>query len=207
MGNYPRSLTPPCKKTAAVDSLHALPPGKGVSLPMPNSQKSPTAAIVLTVGHLKGITIGAGVLMILVGVGGLAVSLLSDGRVPLLRLAYTGSLIGLVIGGLITMLVGTIKGLGTVVHHQAGIEKAAAERFDRLEALINEKSQNFGVLERMIDEKIEDGFQDRFDQLEQLTASIQDLVQRQAVIIGDVFEKQLQHERDEVARRRDRRNG
>lgn len=200
-------MTPPCPLNAFSVVIPAHSHAKGVHQAMPTNH--PGAAIVLTAAQIRGATIGATLIMIVVDIGGLAISVIIGGQSQAIRIAYTSAFVGLLLIGLIVIVVATLRGQAAVIRHQARIEAAALKHFAALEEHQRriEKAANdhFTRIEEMIDEKIDDGIQDRLDQIEHLGVKIHETQQRQSTLIGDMIEH-MAAERNEIACRRQRRN-
>lgn len=167
--------------------------------------------MILTATQVKGVTIGVAAAMLLTGVGGLVAILIIEEDVPALRAATIGGFAALLATGLITMIVATLRGLAAVIRHQAGIERVAIEHFADLathqERLEKAARDHFEATAEMIDERIDNGIQDRLDQLEHLVVKVHELFKRQADVIGEVLEKQIELRDDELGRRRNHRSG
>lgn len=169
------------------------------------------AAVILTATQIRGVTIGAAAVMLLTGVGGLTATLIIEEEVPAVRAASIGAFAALLVAGLVTMIVATLRGLAAIIRHQAGIERVAVEHFANLaahqERLEKAATDHFAATAKMIDEKIDDGIQDRLDQIEHLMVKVHELLKRQADVIGDVVERQIEIRDDELGQRRNHRSG
>lgn len=177
---------------------------------MPN--RTPGAAIVVTAAHIRGFTVAAGGAMTAVGVGGLALHLFVEEDLEGFHFVYISALLGLMFLGLMTMVVATLRGHAAVIRHQAYVDRATRAQIDALEqhqARIEDAlTAHFQKIERMIDEKTDHVVQRRIDQLGELLAAVYDTTQLQATIIGDVIEKKLGvNTDDEFTRRRRERRG
>lgn len=185
---------------------------------MPNTPHG--AAIVFTASQVRAGTIGLTAVMVAVGIGGLATSLVADKPVPALRMAYTAAFTALLVFGLGGLVFIALRGQAAVIRHQTGIERVAIKHFaaieehqarieqvqERMEATVEERAAK---LARLID----DGLQDRLDQVEHLLLRVHDDVQnlngtveRQSAVVSEVVLELGKH-RDELSLRRAHRGG
>lgn len=179
------------------------------------------AAVILTATQIRGVTVGVAAAMLVTGVGGLAATLAIEEDVPALRVVTIGAFAVLLVAGLIAMAVATVRGLAAIIRHQSGIERAAAGHFSDLsthqerleraaadlaahhERIEQAAADHFAATARMVDDCV----QDRLDQIEHLLVKVNELLKRQADVIGDVVEKQIEIRNDELASRRNHRSG
>lgn len=172
---------------------------------------TPGAAVILTATHIKGATVGGAAATLLIGVGGLAATLATDGDVPAYRIAAVGGFAALLVIGLIITIIATLRGLAAVIGHQADIEEMAAGHFQEIaehhRRLEKAAEDHFREISEMIDQRIDQGIQDHLDQIEHLLVKIYELLGRQADVIGDVLEAQIAYRDDELGRRRNHRSG
>lgn len=168
--------------------------------------ESSSATITLTSTQIRGVTVGAGVVMTVLGVGGLAVSVILDGDMALARLAYIAAFAALLVSGQATMVIATVRGNAAIIRHQRGIERAAVRHFADLtehqKRMEKAADDHFRRITELIDERIDNGVQERLDQVEHLVMTVHELQKRVAAVIGDVIEKQIEVRDDELGKRR-----
>ncbi|GAA4225912.1 hypothetical protein GCM10022254_09010 [Actinomadura meridiana] len=170
------------------------------------------APLALSATPMRAASTIASAAMALLGTGGLAVSVISGGLLADLRSAYLAGLAALILAGLAVLVYGGIRALRGIVadHVEHRAQLCAAD------ARTARVCDHLTRLEQIIDQKVDGGLQDRFDQLEsivindhersaaqltQVAEALADLRTTMAAFIEELHRR----EQDELERRRNRR--
>jgi hypothetical protein len=161
---------------------------------------------------MKSALIGAGILMVALGIVGLTVALTAGGRLGDARTAYGAGLTALTIASVMVIAVGALMVNLTVLRHQRSIERNLAKQIDarshqittaqaelpELRDLVQGIARGFdkrlGTLAEQITEAVR-GFDGRLDEignehdrLEHLLTTVFHNQEREAAVISDVLE-------------------